>query len=195
MKTTKEKQIKVLKTNVKLWNRYIRFCLSINVEFSANLRSADLSSANLRFADLRFADLRSADLTSADLTSANLRYADLTSANLRSADLTSANLRSADLSSSDLTSANLRYADLTSANLRSADLTSADLDMSCLPIWCGSLKAKFDLKLRIQVGFHFASLIANCEDVTEEEKEIYNKMLEYVNKFHRTDVKRLEQLK
>ena len=149
MKASKEKQVKVLKTNVKLWNRYIRFCLKINVEFSA-----DLSYAKLISADLRSADLRSADLRYADLRFANLRY----------------------------------------ANLRFADLSSADLDMSCLPLWCGSLNAKFDLKLRIQIGFHFASLIANCEDVTDEEKQIYNSMLEYVNKFHRTEVERLNSI-
>ena len=66
--------------------------------------------------------------------------------------------------------------------------------MSCLPLWCGSLKTKFDLKLRVQIGFHFASLIQNGIDVTDEEKQIYNSILEYVNKFHRTDVKRLEPI-
>ena len=135
MKASKEKQVRVLKTNVKLWNRYIRFCLSINIEFSADLRSANLRSSDLRYSDLRYADLS--------------------------------------------------YADLRSANL----------DMSCLPLWCGSLTAKFDLKLRIQVGFHFASLIANGEEVTEEEKKIYNKMLKYVNKFHRNEVERLKKIK
>ena len=134
MKASKEKQIRVLKTNIKLWNRYMRFCLSVNIDFYANL-----SSANLRYANLR---------------SANLRYADL------------------------------RY----------ADLSSADLDMSCLPLWCGSLTAKFDLKLRVQVGFHFASLIKNGIDITDEEKQIYNSILEYVNKFHRTDVERLKPI-
>ena len=139
MKASKEKQIRVLKTNIKLWNRYMRFCLSVNIDFYANLSSANLRSANLR--------------------SANLRYADL------------------------------RYADL-----RYADLSSADLDMSCLPLWCGSLTAKFDLKLRVQVGFHFASLIKNGIDITDEEKQIYNSILEYVNKFHRTDVERLKPI-
>ena len=140
MKASQEKQVRVLKTNIKLWNRYIRFCLSVNDEFSANLSSANLSSANL-------------------------------------------------------SSANLRSADLSSANLRSADLSSADLDMSCLPLWCGSLKAKFDLKLRVQIGFHFASLIQYGIDVTDEEKQIYNSILEYVNKFHRMDVERLKPIK
>ena len=154
MKASKEKQIRVLKTNIKLWNRYMRFCLSVNIDFYANLSSA------------------------------NLRYANLRSANLRYADLRYANLSSADLSSADLSSADLRYADLSSANL----------DMSCLPLWCGSLTAKFDLKLRVQVGFHFASLIKNGIDITDEEKQIYNSILEYVNKFHRTDVERLKSI-
>ena len=119
MKASQEKQVRVLKTNIKLWNRYIRFCLSINVNFSA---------------------------------------------------------------------------DLSYANLRCADLSYADLDMSCLPLWCGSLNAKFDLKLRVQIGFHFASLIKNGIDITDEEKQIYNSILEYVNKFHRTDVERLKSI-
>ena len=164
MKASKEKQVRVLKTNIQLWNRYIRFCLSVNVEFSADLSSADLRYANLSSANLRSADLRYADLRSANLRSADLRYADL------------------------------RSADLRSANLRSADLSSADLDMSCLPLWCGSLKAKFDIKLRVQIGFHFASLIQNGIDITDEEKQIYNSILEYVNKFHRTDVERLKPI-
>ena len=144
MKASQEKQVRVLKTNIKLWNRYIRFCLSVNIDFFANLRYANLS----------FANLRSADLSSADLSSANL----------------------------------------SSADLSSADLSSADLDMSCLPLWCGSLKAKFDLKLRVQIGFHFASLIKNGIDITDEEKQIYNSILEYVNKFHRTEVERLKSI-
>ena len=139
MKASQEKQVRVLKTNIKLWNRYMRFCLSINVNFSADLRSADLSSANLSYA-------------------------------------------------------NLRCSDLSSADLRCADLSYADLDMSCLPLWCGSLNAKFDLKLRVQIGFHFASLIKNGIDITDEEKQIYNSILEYVNKFHRTDVERLKPI-
>ena len=189
MKASKEKQVKVLKNNVKLWNRYIRFCLKINVEFSADLSSADLRSADLRSANLRYANLRYADLSYADLSYADLSSADLRSADLHYANLRYANLRYADLSYADLSYANLRYADLSYA-----DLSYADLDMSCLPLWCGSLKAKFDLKLRIQIGFHFASLIANCEDVTDEEKQIYNSMLEYVNKFHRSDVERLKSI-
>jgi hypothetical protein len=167
----KKRLINVLKTDVSKWNRYIKFSLSINVEYSA---------------DLRFADLHFADLSSADLRSANLRRADLSSADLRFADLSSADLRFADL----------RYANLSFANLSFANLRSADLDMSCLDLSCKSLRFKSDLRIRTQIAFHFASLIANAEteSVTEDEKKIYSDILEYVNKFHRTDVEKLKPL-
>ena len=96
------------------------------------------------------------------------------------------NLGGANLRSANLSGANLRSADLRSANLR-----SANLDMSCLPLWCGSLKMKTDEKQRIQIAFHFASLIAHCENATDEEKKIYEDINSYVNRFHRTDVDRL----
>ena len=167
----KEKQIKVLKTNIPLWNRYVRFCRSVNPGWIANLSFANLRFANLRSANLRSANLRYADLRFANLSSANLRYADLYSANLSSADLSSA--------------------DLYSANLSSADLSSADLDFSCLPLSCGSLKMKTDARLRIQIAYHFASLIKYGFGVTEEEKEIFEKIKNYANKIHRYDVEKL----
>jgi hypothetical protein len=53
---------------------------------------------------------------------------------------------------------------------------------------------KTDERQRIQIGFHFASLIANSDNATEEEKAIYLNMINYANKFHRTDVERLDTL-
>jgi uncharacterized protein YjbI with pentapeptide repeats len=173
--TKQEKLIKFLKVrNFKLIKRYVKFSVHFNIAFKMNLKGADLSGANLSGADLS-----EANLSGANLSGANLRWADL---------------RWADLSGADLSGADLRWADLSGANLRWADLRGADLDYSDLHLSCKSLKAKFDLKLRTQIGFHFASLIANCTDITEEEKEIYTKMLNYVNKFHRTDVARLKPL-
>lgn len=130
-KLLKERLIKVVKTDVAKFNRYIKFSLSVNIEFSA-----DLSYADLRVADLR------------------------------------------------------------AANLRSADLSYADLDMSCLSLSCKSLKFRSDLRIRTQIAFHFASLIKNAdqENVTDEEKKIYADILDYVNRFHRTDVAKLEKL-
>ena len=156
----KEKLIKVLKTNIKLWNRYQ---VIVGLELSLKI-------------DLSYADLRYADLSSANLRSANLSYADLSYADLSSANLSSANLRSADL----------RYADLSSANL----------DYGIWNLSCDTLHIKnTDEKLRIQLCFHWMKLIENEESPTEEEKEIYSTVLNYANKFHRTDVEKLKPLK
>ena len=166
----KESLLELLKSDVVAFNEFRRN----NPETEINLSYANLSYANLSHANLRGANLRGADLHDANLIRANLRDADLHDANLSDADLHDANL--------------IR------ANLTRADLIRADLDMSCLPLWCGSLRMKTDIRLRVQVAFHFASLIANCEDTTDEEKKIYNDMLDYVNKFHREDVERLQPI-
>ena len=125
-----------------------------------------------------------------------LRYYGNT-ANLSFADLRNAGLRYANLRNADLRNAGLRYADLCYADLCYANLCYANLDFSCLSLSCKSLKMKTDERIRIQIAFHFASLIANAdqETVTDEEKTIYASMLSYVNKFHRTDVERLLPLK
>ena len=107
---------------------------------------------------------------------------------------TEINLSHANLSYANLSHANLSGANLRDANLLGANLSGANLDMSCLPLWCGSLRMKTDSRLRVQVAFHFASLIANCENATDEEKRIYNDILDYVNKFHRDDVERLQPI-
>ena len=127
-------------------------------------------------------------------TEINLSGADLSYANLSDADLRGADLSGADLSGADLSDANLSGANLSDANLSYANLSGANLDMSCLPLWCGSLRMKTDSRLRVQVAFHFASLIANCKNATDEEKKIYNDILDYVNKFHREDVDRLQPI-
>ena len=170
MKTLlKTRLINLLKTDVKKFNRYIKFSISIDFNFRADLSSANLSDADLSYADLSYADLRYADLSSADLS-----YANLSSANLSYADLS--------------------YADLSYADLSYADLRSADLDFSCLDLSCKSLSFKSDLRIRTQIGFHFASLISHAENITEDEKVIYSQILMYVNKFHRTDVVKLKPL-
>ena len=196
----KESLLELLKSDVVAFNEFRRN----NPETEINLSYANLSHANLSHANLRGANLRGANLSGADLRDANLSYANLRDANLSYANLRGANLRGADLHDANLIRANLRDADLHDANLSDADLhdanliranlTRADLDMSCLPLWCGSLRMKTDIRLRVQVAFHFASLIANCEDTTDEEKKIYNDMLDYVNKFHREDVERLQPI-
>jgi len=153
-------------------------------ENKANLRGADLREADLREANLREANLRGADLRGADLCEANLYGANLYGANLCGANLRGANLREA-----DLYGANLHEADLCEANLY-----GANLDLSVLSFSCKSLKAKTDRRQRVQLGFHFLSWIANAEEIDDDEREIYNFCLKYVNEFHRSDVPKLEVL-
>ena len=129
--------------------------------------------------------------TAIDLNHANLSDANLSDANLSDANLSFANLSFANLRGADLRGADLSRADLSRANLSRANLSRANLDMSCLPLWCGSLKMKTDEKQRIQIAFHFASLIAHCENATDDEKKIYEDINSYVNRFHRADVDRL----
>ena len=140
-KSLKERQLEVLKTNTVKWNRYMRFCFSINFLFSVNLSWSNLKGSNLSWS-------------------------------------------------------NLEGSNLEGSNLEGSNLEGSNLDMSCLSLSCKSLKFKSDLKIRTQIGFHFASLIANAEqeNVTKEEKEIYAKMLDYVNRFHRIDVAKLAKL-
>jgi hypothetical protein len=123
-KPLKSRLIEVLKTNKKIWNRYISFCFNIDPYFSADLRGADL-----------------------------------------------------------------QWVDLRGVNLR-----GVNIDFSCLDLSCRSLNFKSDEKIRIQIAFHFASLIKNADNATDEEQKIYSYILDYVNKFHRTDVRKLPKL-
>jgi hypothetical protein len=140
-------------------------------------KKADLRGADLRGADLRGADLREADLSGANLRGADLHWANLSGADLRWADLSMANLRGANLSGANLRGADLHWANLSMANLREANLSMANLDMSCWPLWCGSLGVKIDEKLKKQLMYH---VIDACgSDMFTDEQ------VEFANGFHR----------
>ena len=130
-------------------------------------------------------------VASKDLRGADLRGADLSVANLSGADLRGADLRGADLSVANLSGANLSDANLRGADLRGAYLSGANLDLSCLPLWCGSLTARTDRRLRVQLCFHFLSWIKNAGNADADELEILEKLRNYANEFHRQDVERL----
>jgi uncharacterized protein YjbI with pentapeptide repeats len=175
----KEKLVKVLKTNLKLWNRY-QLIIALKLTFKI---------------DLSWADLSWADLSGANLSRANLSRANLPGANLPGANLSGADLSWADLSGADLSRANLSRANLPGANLSGANLSGANFDMSCWNLSCKTLKIqKTDIKLRIQICFHWMKLIENEENPNIEEKEIYSKCLNYANKFHREEIQRLKPL-
>jgi hypothetical protein len=156
-------------------------------DMRANLSGADLRGANLRGADLSEANLRGANLSEAYLHWANLHGADLSEADLYEADLSEANLSGADLRGANLSGANLSGANLRGADLRGANLRGADLDYSCLPLWCGSLKANFDDKQLIQIAYHLVSAGLYSKNASEETKAELSKLIDFANRFHRVD--------
>lgn len=105
-----------------------------------------------------------------------------------------ANFSNTNLSHANLRCANLSYADLRCANLSGTDLTSADLrgaglDYTCLPLWCGSLKANFDDRLATQLLYHLLSIAKYSTNMSDELKAILltGVLKEQANKFHRVD--------
>lgn len=123
----------------------------------------------------------------ADLSRANLSGADLSRADLSWANLSGADLSGADLSWADLSKANLSWADLRRANLRGANLSDADLDYSCIPLWCGSLKANFDDRQIRQIVYHAVKAGMNSSNTSTEVKRELMKVAELANGFHRVD--------
>lgn len=142
-----------------------------------NLRGVNLSGANLEGADLSWADLRDSDLRNTKLS-----YTDLTGANLADAILTDS-----DLSYADLTGADLNGANLTNATIKRTNLKGVDLDYSCMPLWCGDLKANYDEKQIIQQLYHVLSHVKYSDHSTESLKEILLKdeIVALANEFHR----------
>ena len=104
-----------------------------------------------------------ADLQGANLQDANLQDADLRGADLQGANLRHANLQGAGLHGADLQGANLQDANLQGADLHGADLQGACLDLSCWPLWCGSINVKADDRLFAQLLFHLTRLdVSGC---------------------------------
>ncbi|WP_415535813.1 pentapeptide repeat-containing protein [Dehalobacter sp. 4CP] len=125
--------VKMLKTQVNIWNKWKKENVDISVDLSnAKFSMADLNGVDLSNADLTMADFSGADLNNANLRNANLSMADFSGANLCEVDLSLADIRNADLRGVDLSRANLggadlRGADLSEANLGLTDLSGADL--------------------------------------------------------------------
>jgi len=137
-----------------------------------------------------FESLEGADLKFANLKCANLSWTDLSGANLSWTDLSGANLRDANLKCANLTGANLMWADLSGANLRNADLRGANIDFSCLPLWCGSLSMKIDVRIARQLVYH--AFAQQCDD--PEYLELRKLCADFANKFHRVESKDCEKI-
>ena len=128
-----------------------------------------------------------ADFSNTNLSQANLSHANLSQANLSHANLSGANLSQANLNQANLRCADLRCADLSDANLSQANLSGADLDYTCLPLWCGSLKANFDDRLAIQLLYHLLSIAKYSTNMSDELKAILltDELKAEANKFYR----------
>ena len=87
----------------------------------------------------------------------------------------------------NLRGADLRFANLESANLESANLESANFDFSCLPLWCGSLRANFDDRQIIQIAYHLVKAGLKSNNTSEETKQELSKIIDFANKFHRVE--------
>lgn len=88
----------------------------------------------------------------------------------------------------DLSKADLSKANLSKANLSGANLSVSDLDFSSLPLWCGSLQMRTDIKQRKQIAYHLASLFINSEEtLTDEEKQLLEALKPFANQFHKVD--------
>ena len=175
---TKSKFNKILEEHEKWLNGEVGCRADLR---GADLRKADLRGINLSGANLEGADLSWADLRDSDLRNTNLKYTDLTGANLADSILTDS-----DLSHADLTGADLAGANLTSATLKRTNLKGVDLDYSCMPLWCGDLKANYDEKQIIQQLYHVLSHVKYSDQSTESLKEILltDEILNLANEFH-----------
>ena len=96
-------------------------------------------------------------------------------------------LHGANLREADLRDANLRDANLRGADLRGADLSGANLDYSCLALWCGLLRARFDDRQIIQILYHAVKAGMESPNVSDKLKEILWSLADTANKFHRAE--------
>ena len=87
----------------------------------------------------------------------------------------------------------LSRTNLSRADLSWSDLSGANLDHSCLPLWCGSLKANFDDKQIKQFLYHVLSGVKNSNNVSEELKRslLTTDLLTIANEFHRIECERI----
>ena len=140
---TNLKQVELLKSGVKEWNKWRDNNLDIRADlaeanlFGENLEGANLFRtiffrANLIYANLRESNLFGANLNQANLVYANLRESNLSRANLFRANFEGANLEGANLEGAYLVTATLYEATLYEANLEGVDLTEADIERANL---------------------------------------------------------------
>lgn len=107
-------------------------------------------------------------------------------ANLNNANLCSADLNHTNLGRAKLSGTNLNNANLCNAILSYTDLKNADLDFSCLPLWCGSLRAEFDDRQIAQFAYHMVKAGLASKNVSDKTKNELKKIISLANTFHRS---------
>ena len=80
--------------------------------------------------------------------------------------------------------ADLSRADLLGADLSWANLSGANLDYSALPLQCGTLLIKADIRLAAQWSYHFCRMdFGDCKEAKAAQKACKK----LANKFHRAN--------
>ena len=102
-------------------------------------------------------------------------------------DLSYSDLRGSDLRHSNLSGSDLRYSDLIHSNLSGSDLRDSGLDYSCLPLWCGSLRANFDDCQLKQIAYHLVKAGLQSNNASDETKAELAKLVDFANGFHKAD--------
>ena len=94
----------------------------------------------------------------------------------------------ANLSRANLSGADMRWANMRGADLSGTDLRGGNLDYSSWPLWCGSLHAKADDRLVVQLLYHVLSF-AQASSVSIGLKEALDTdaLIEQANRFHRVN--------
>lgn len=75
-------------------------------------------------------------------------------------------------------------ANLSGCNLSYSNLGGCNLDFSCLPLWCGSLLARFDDRQIAQIIYHAVKAGLASPNVSDEVKTELRKMAPLANRFH-----------
>ena len=79
---------------------------------------------------------------------------------------------------------------LKGADLSGANLEGANLDFSCLHFSCKSRMAKTDRRQRVQLAHHLLSWMKYADNLSDDEKQIFDQLKQYANEFHRQDVEK-----
>ena len=138
MAKSKEELVRILKSNIKNFNKYREETNFENLDLSGadltgtNLCRARLDNVILKDAELNFAYLHSADLKNSDLSDLTVGRADMTEADLTGATINGGDLTNTILYGANLTKVKAHNMVLEGAKVREVNFTEADLTQANL---------------------------------------------------------------